>query len=121
MSRKRQRVKPIHLVTEVPRSARCPQCRRAVLAGHLYGIPSLYDPQHLSRKGEGEAIIRRLRTFHVNIDGSHLSERTLTGIKRDPKPRWGHIIREHRCTAPDPDPRGVEEPVRHSKRTEPDF
>lgn len=96
-----------HLVTEVPRPARCPQCHRAVLGGHLGGVPNLYDPQHLSPKGEGEALIRRLRTFRVTLDETHLSPRRPYHILKEPRPRWGYIIRQHRCTAPDPDPRGV--------------
>lgn len=99
-------------MTEVPHTARCPQCHRAVLAGHLIGLPTLYDPQHLSPKGEGEAIIRRLKTYLVTP--RHLSERTLSTIKRDPNPVCGFVVREHRCTAPDPDPRGIKPKVRQS-------
>lgn len=75
--------------------------------GNLSGIPHLYDPQRLNTKGEGEAIIRKLRTFFVTADGSHLAPRTPKDIVRDPRPRWGYVIRSHRCGVPEPDPRGV--------------
>jgi hypothetical protein len=79
-----------------------------VLAGYATGIFTLYDRYHLTQVGEAEALIRRMRTYLANHP--HFDRRTAWLITKDPAPTIGFIVREHRCTAPEPMQGAVKDP-----------
>ena len=106
-----QRHRNSHLATEYPKIGKCSECGRTVLVGPVDGLTTKFDPYLLSQKGEAEALIRRLRTFHANHP--MFTRRTVSAIKREPVPIIGSIIREHRCSTPEPIPAALADPKRY--------
>lgn len=104
-NRKWVRQKNSHMATTYPRKAKCSQCNRVVLSGNVIGLQTLFDPYLLNQKGECEALIRGLRTFLASYP--NFDRRTAHHIRAYPVPKYGFIIREHRCTAPEPHPKGI--------------
>lgn len=105
-SRKWQRQKDSHFTTSYPRAGRCPICRRNVLCGYDGGLFQTYDFHLLSQRGEVEALVRGLRTYHAQHP--HFTRRTVSLIQNYPVPRIGFIVRQHRCDTPEPKPEALQ-------------
>lgn len=99
-AQKWQRHRNSHLATEYPRKGRCGSCGMVVLVATVTGLDTKLDPYLLNQKGEAEALIRGLRTFYAHHPSFGI--RTVSGIRREPTPWLGFIVREHACGMPPP-------------------
>ncbi|WIF20524.1 hypothetical protein SEA_JFLIX2_33 [Rhodococcus phage Jflix2] len=110
-SAKWQRQHNSHLTTDYPRKSKCGRCGRVVLAGAVFGLDTRFDPYLLNQLGEVDALLQGLRTFYAHHPT--FAHRTTSMIRREPIPKMGYIIREHRCDVADPPPHLQTQPVVH--------
>lgn len=92
-----QRHRNSHLATEFPKKGRCGECGAPVLIGPVSGLTTKFDPYLLTLRSEAEALLLGLRTFHAWHP--QFTQRRAGTITRDPNPRLGYVVREHRCGA----------------------
>lgn len=83
--------------TSTPTPTTCVDCGADILEGWFDTLKCRYDPQPLSQLGEALALLGGARTFLL-ID-THIHRRRAHTIKAFPYPRFGELLREHRCGA----------------------
>lgn len=78
-----------------PNPSRCRSCKSVILVGYYEGWAIYLDALDLDPRGEAEAWILGLPTYHAVPP--HLYKRSVMTINDDWRPKQGFIFRTHRC------------------------